>query len=289
MKITKAVIAAAGYGTRFLPATKVQPKEMLPVIDKPVIQYLVEEAVASGIKTVIIVTRAGSHIMEDHFDSSFELEVQLKNANKKELLKKVKRIPKLADFVYLRQTKEYPYGNAVPLLVAQNLIAKGEHFVYMFGDDLVKAEVPATKQMIDLWKKNPQSVVVATQEVPEEEVSRYGIVRLKKGSENRVEGIIEKPEPDKAPSNLAQFGRFILNRRLVDSLTTQKTGKGGELWLADAIANYAQKYPVLAARIKGKWLTTGDPLRFLKTIIEFALDRPDLKKELKKYLVDLDL
>lgn len=288
-KIKKAIIAAAGYGTRFLPATKVQPKEMLPIIDKPIIQYLVEEAVASGVKDIIIVTRAGLHAVEDHFDSSFEIEHQLELSGKKELLEEVREIPRLANFIFLRQTKDLPYGNGTPLLVAADLINKGESFVYMFGDDLVKSKVPATEQLISLWRKNPRAIILAAQEVSGEEVGRYGAIKFKKGSEEQLETIIEKPEPSKAPSNLAQFGRFILNRGIIDILAKKKLGKGGELWLTDAIDEYAKKHKVLVAQIKGQWLTTGDPLRYLKAMVEYALDRPDLGKEFMKYLRELDL
>jgi UTP--glucose-1-phosphate uridylyltransferase len=288
-KIKKAIIAAAGYGTRFLPATKVQPKEMLPIIDKPIVQYLVEEAVDSGITDIIIVTRAGLHAVEDHFDSAFEIEHQLMANNKKALLKKVKKIPQLANFIYLRQTKDLPYGNGAPLLVAADLIEKGESFVYMFGDDLVKSKVPATKQLISVWRENPGAVVVATQAVPKEEVSRYGIIKFKKGSQSRIAGIVEKPDPSEAPSNLAQFGRFILNEKVIDILAERKLGKGRELWLADAISRYAKKHKAVVARIDGRWHTTGDPLHYMEAMVEFALDRPDFGKEFKKYLRSLKL
>ncbi len=288
-KIKKAIIAAAGYGTRFLPATKVQPKEMLPIIDKPIIQYLVEEAVASGITQIIIVTRAGFHAVEDHFDSTFEIEHQLMANNKRKLLKTVKKIPRMAKFVYLRQTKDLPYGNGSPLLVAADLVGKKESFVYMFGDDLVKSKVPATKQLISVWRKNPGAVVVATQGVPRDEVDRYGIIKFKKNSSLRIDDIVEKPNPAKAPSNLAQFGRFILNRGIIDILAEKKLGKGNELWLADAVARYAKKKKAVVAKIKGQWFTTGDPLRYMKAMVEFALDRPDIGKEFKKYLQSLSL
>jgi UTP--glucose-1-phosphate uridylyltransferase len=289
--IRKAVIAAAGYGTRFLPATKVQPKEMLPLIDKPIIQYLVEEAVNSGIRDIIIVTRAGQHILEDHFDSSFELEAQLKNNHKIGLLRKVKKIPQMANFIYLRQTKDYPYGNGSPLLVAKNLIGKNEPFVYMFGDDLVKSKVPCTKQLINFWKKHGDSgkVVIAAQEVSWKETSRYGVLRFRRGSNCIVEGIVEKPKAKKAPSNLVQFGRFILNSEVIKILEKKKLGKGGELWLADALCEHAGTGKVLATKIKGSWLTTGDPLRYMQTMVEFALDRKDIGPEFKKYLQQLNL
>lgn len=290
-KIRKAVIAAAGYGTRFLPATKVQPKEMLPLIDKPIIQYLVEEAVDSGIEDVIIVTRAGSHILEDHFDSSFELEAQLKNNHKTSLLRKVKKIPRLANFIYLRQTKDYPYGNGSPLLLAKNLIDKGEPFVYMFGDDLVQARVPCAKQLINFWQKHGDAdrVVIAAQEVPREETYRYGVLSFKKGSGEVVEGIVEKPPAEKAPSNLVQFGRFILNDQIIRILEKRKLGKGGELWLADALCEHASTGKVLATKIEGKWFTTGDPLRYMKAMVELALERKDIGPEFRKYLKELEI
>lgn len=288
-KIKKAIITAAGYGTRFLPATKVQPKEMLPIIDKPIIQYLVEEAVDSGITDIIIVTRAGLNAVEDHFDSSFEIERQLEANNKKSLLRQVRQIPKLANFIYLRQTKDLPYGNGAPLLVAANLIEEGESFVYMFGDDLVKSKVPATKQLISVWQKDPAAVVVAGQKVPQNEVNRYGIIKFKKGSQDRVEGIVEKPDPGKAPSDLAGFGRFILNKKVINLLAEKKLGKGGELWLTDAISRYAKKKKVMVAKVEGQWYTTGDPLRYMKAMVEFALDRPDFGREFKRYLRSLKL
>ncbi|MBI4059411.1 UTP--glucose-1-phosphate uridylyltransferase [Candidatus Microgenomates bacterium] len=285
MRIKKAIIAAAGYGTRFLPATKVQPKEMLPLIDKPIIQYLVEEAVDSGIRDIIIVTRAGSHAVADHFDSNVELELMLEVAGKKKMLEEVRRITKLANFVYLRQTKNYPYGNASPLLVARDLINNGEPFVYMFGDDLVKSEIPATKQLINIWKKTP-AWVVGCQEVTPSEVDRYGILKLKEGSEMVVESVVEKPEIGKAPSNLAVFGRYILNKKIFKYLNPKKLGKNNELWVADAISAFAKRGRVLAAKVEGQWLTTGDPLNYLKATVEFALDREDLGAPFKKFLIE---
>jgi len=292
-KVTKAVIAVAGYGTRFLPATKNQPKEMLPLIDKPIIQYLVEECVDSGIENIILVTRFGQSVMENHFDTNAELEQQLKANGKIELLKKVQRVSQMANIVYVRQRKHFPYGNGTPLLVVRDLIEIGEPFIYMFGDDLVKSKVPAVKQMINLWKKNQSAVILGAQEVPLEEVRRYGIVKLKKGSKNLVDSVVEKPDPKKAPSRLAQFGRFILNRKIIDILWDNyekgNLGKDDELWLADAIHEYAKTKKAIVAPIDGKWVTAGDPLRWLKATVEFALDREDFGKEFKEYLKSLDL
>jgi len=293
-KITKAVIAVAGYGTRFLPATKNQPKEMLPIIDKPGIQYLVEECVESGIENIIMVTRFGQSVMENHFDSNAELEQQLKANGKLELLKKVQKVSQMANIVYVRQRKHFPYGNGTPLLAVKDLIEKDEHFVFMWGDDMVKGKVPAVKQVVDKWKKQPKSVILGAQEVEIEEVSRYGIVKLKKGSEDEVEAIVEKPDQDKAPSKLAQYGRFVLNHKVIDILwanfEAKKYGKDNELWLTDAIEEYIKNGgKTFVANIKGKWMTTGDPLRYLMTTVEYALDRKDIGKEFKEYLIGLNL
>jgi len=292
--ITKAVIAVAGYGTRFLPATKNQPKEMLPIVDRPIVQYLVEEAVASGIKDIILVTRFGQSVLENHFDSNMELEMYLEKAGKKELLEKVRQVYRMANYIYVRQGRHWPYGNGTPLLCVHNLIGKGESFVYMFGDDLVKAEVPCTKQLINYWKQKGGAPIVAVQEVPEEEVSRYGIYKLKAGSEDRVADAIEKPKPNQVKKPyLAQFGRFILNdqviKTLYDNYKLGKLGKDNELWIIDSILTYAKKKPVYAKRIDGKWMTTGDPLRYMKTMVEFVLDRPDLGPEFREYLKQLEL
>jgi UTP--glucose-1-phosphate uridylyltransferase len=290
MNITKAVIAVAGYGTRFIPATKVQPKEMLPIVDKPVVQYLVEEAVDSGITDIILVTRAGSQALEDHFDSSLELEIHLEGQEKWEELEKIRRIPDLANFVYVRQTKNLPYGNGTPLLCAKSLIHPGEAVVYMFGDDVVKADVPCAKQLIDVYKKYQPAAVVAVQEVPIQEISRYGAAKLKPNTDrNELEHIVEKPAPAEAPSNLAQLGRFVLSYKTIEVLEEITVQEGNELWLTDAIDRLAAADSVIVHPIEGKWFTTGDPLRFLKTTVEFALDRPDIGPDFARFLQELDL
>jgi UTP--glucose-1-phosphate uridylyltransferase len=287
-KITKAVIAVAGYGTRFLPATKNQPKEMLPIVDKPIVQYLVEEAVASGIKDIILVTRFGQSAMENHFDTNMELEIQLAKNGKKEALRRVQKTYRMANYIYVRQGRHLPYGNGTPLLCVRDLMRKGESFVYMFGDDMVLSREPCVKQLVRYWRKKRRAPCVAVQEVAKEELARYGVYKLQKGSEDRVEDAIEKPGQDKAPSNLAQFGRFILNTDIVETIKknyeAKNYGKDNELWLIDSIIEYAKKRPVYAVRIKGKWMTTGDPLRFMKTAVEFALAREDIGKGLKTYL-----
>lgn len=288
--ITKAVIAAAGFGTRFLPATKNQPKEMLPIIDKPIIQYLVEEAVEAGIKDIILVTRAGQTTMEDHFDSHVELEHLLTSNGKKEALKIVRAIPKMANFIYVRQKKHLPYGNATPLLSVKNLINPNESFVYMFGDDLVQAKVPATRQLIDVFQKYNPAAVLAVQEVPWEKIHLYGSVKYKKGTKiNQVEALVEKADRESAPSNMAQFGRFVFSYKAIEEIENTRPGKDNELWLADMSNRLAQKYLVIAQPIKGKWMTTGDPLNYLKATVEFALDRADLGPDFRTYLKSLNL
>lgn len=287
--VKKAIIAAAGYGTRFLPATKNQPKEMLPIIDKPIIHYLVEECVASGITDIIIVTRAGQGIMEDYFDSHVELEHYLNQNGKNDYLATIREIPQLANFVYVRQKKDYPYGNATPLLCASPLIDDDESFAYLFGDDLVLSKKPCLKQLIDTYQKSGSDGVIAVQEVPDNEVNRYGIVKYNKKN-MELEGIVEKPEIGKAPSNLADFGRFVLNYKTIKALKKMKTGLSGELWLVDAITN-AKKAGArfIVNPIEGEWLTTGDPLRYMKTQVRFALERKDIGNEFKEYLKDLKL
>ena len=290
-RVRKAVIAAAGYGTRFLPATKVQPKEMLPLIDKPIIQYLVEEAVASGITESIIVNRAGTHIIEDHFDSSFEIETKLENSHKEELLKRMKEIPRMANFFYARQTKDYPYGNASPMLAARAIIGN-EPFAYMFGDDLVMSKKPCLKQLIEVYEKHQPDAILGVQETPWEEVDRYGTVRYRRGTKiNQIDEVLEKLPREQAPSNMAQFGRFIMTPKVLRQANERWEkkifGKDGELWVADILNDIAKKGKVIAQPIEGHWMTTGDPLRYLKATVEFALAREDIGVEFRDYLKSL--
>ncbi len=284
-KITKAVIAAAGFGTRFLPATKNQPKEMLPIIDKPIIHYLVEEAVMSGIKDIIIVTRSGQISLEDYFDSHPLLENELEKAGKKERLLKIKEIPKMANFVYVRQNSDHPYGNATPLRCVAPLIDNDESFVYMFGDDLTISHTPVTKQLIDVFEKENPVAVLGVQEVPQDEVERYGTVKYKKDCGYEVEAMYEKLPPEKAPSNKAQFGRFVFSYPIIEQAMKISTGKDNELWVTDILNEMARMgKKVIAQPIEGEWHTTGDPFRYLKTSVEFALRREDIGKEFKEYL-----
>lgn len=282
----KAIITVAGSGTRFLPATKAQPKEMLPIIDKPIIQYNVEEVVASGVEDIILVTKRGGRAIEDHFDSNFELEYMLAKAGKKDRLKAVQDISKIANFIYLRQKSHMPYGNATPLRVAQALVAD-EPFLYLYGDDMTQSRVPVCQQLIEVYKKNPDAAaVIAAQKVPRKVINRYGSVVIKKNTKNIVERMIEKPDPKEAPSRLAVFGRFLFTPKILPVLNKLKIGKGNELWLTDAMDILARQDKVIVHEIEGKWLTTGDPLNYLQATVEFALARPDLAKEFRKYVVE---
>lgn len=276
-KIRKAIVAVAGAGTRLLPATKSMPKEMLPIVDKPIIQLVVEELSEAGITDIILVTKWDKKPLEDHFDYNLSLIEDLRKAGKAEKMKEVEAIASLANFIYIRQKPQY--GNGVPVLSAANLV-KDEPFVFCFGDDLVKSKVSFTKQMLEDYEKIGQPMM-AVQEVSEAEVNRYGIVELEEGS-NRIKRIIEKPSPDETPSRLADFGRMILNQGIVDELVNTPLGKGGELWLVDAIERYINKGgEIYAKKVEdGEWLTTGDPWNYLKTTLKYALDREDLKDDL---------
>jgi UTP--glucose-1-phosphate uridylyltransferase len=283
-KITKAVIAAAGYGTRFLPATKSQPKEMLPIVDKPIIHYLVEEAVNSGIKDIIIVVRSGQVSLEDYFDSNPALEAELESKGKKDLLEEVQKIHKMANFIFVRQSSDLPYGSATPLLSATPIIEKGEPFVYMFGDDLTISENPITKQIIDAYEKEKADVALGVQEVSWDDVHKYGTVRYKKGSDSEIEEACEKLSSEEAPSNKAVFGRFVLPYSLLEEIKKAPLGKNGELCLVNILNNFAKEGKVIAPPIKGEWHTTGDPLSYLKTSLRFAMERDDMREGLKSYL-----
>jgi UTP--glucose-1-phosphate uridylyltransferase len=288
-KIKKAIIAVAGYGTRFLPATKIMPKELLPIVDKPVVQYLVEEAVASGIEDIILVTRSGSQVVADHFDSSRELEVHLQEQGKSDYLKIVQDLPKMANFAMVRQARHFPYGNGSPILAARSLLNEGEPFVYMFGDDLVLSRTPCVQQIVEVYAKHRPDAVIAFAEVPAEEIHRFGAAKLKGRSEPKeLESLVEKPPRQDAPSNLAQLGRFVLPWRIVEILEELRKGlntaKGEELYLTFANNQLCREGRVLAHVIEGTWLTPSDPLQFLKTNVECALRDPRIGQEFAKYL-----
>ena len=284
---TKAIITLAGTGTRFLPATKAQPKEMLPIIDKPIVQYCVEELVNSGICDIIMVTRKGGHAIEDHFDDNFELEYQLEQTGKHSKLQEIRQISRAANYIYIRQKSHMPYGNGTPLLAAKNFIGD-EPFFYIFGDDITLADTPVCQQLIDVYKKNPDvACVIAVQKMPDDVLYRYGIVKLKDHSTNEYESIVEKPQLGQAPSNLAVFGRYLLTPKILKIIERLPTGQDGELWLNDAINELAKTKKILVHEIEGRWITTGDPLNFIKANIEFGLKREDLGPDLKKYIKEL--
>jgi UTP-glucose-1-phosphate uridylyltransferase len=285
MKIRKAIIPAAGLGTRFLPATKAMPKEMLPIIDKPGIQYIVEEAVAAGIEDILIVTGKGKRAIEDHFDSSYELEQNLLSKGKLDLLSEVQKPSELIDIHYIRQKEPRGLGHAI--WCARKFIGN-EPFAVLLGDDIVQSEVPCLKQMMDVYDR-VQGSVLAVKKVPDDEVSRYGIVDPDPAGGDgerilKVRGVVEKPSPERAPSNVAIIGRYILTPAIFDILETQDVGAGGEIQLTDAIYRLMRDESVYAYKFQGTRYDTGEKLGYLKTIIDFALERPDLKDEIRAYL-----
>lgn len=284
--IKKAIIAVAGSGTRFLPATKAQPKEMLPIVDKPIIQYIIEELVEAGIEDIIMVTKWDKKTLEDHFDRSFELEYNLNKDGKLDKLKEIRKISEMANFVYIRQ--KGPYGNGTPVLSAANLV-RNEPFVFAWGDDLVKSKTSFTKQLVETYNKHGQPII-GVQKVAKELVHLYGIVKLKEGT-REMEDVLEKPSVETAPSQLAQFGRMILNQDIVDILEQTPLGKGNELWITDAIRTYVHnggKFMIEEIH-DGKWMTTGDPLNYLKATTEYALERSDIGDAYRDYLINLNL
>lgn len=285
MSITTAVIAVAGYGTRLLPATKAVPKEMLPIVDRPCIQHLVEEAANSGITDVILITRPGSEAIDQHFSESPALEAHLAEQGKEALLEIVKRVSSLANVRSVIQGADLPYGNGSPILAAKDHLTPGEPFVYMFGDDLVLSEVPAVKQLMDTYDAHRPAAVVAVQEVPEEMTQAYGIVEPKPGTDPmEMKSIIEKPSAKEAPSRLAQFGRFVLSYKVVEILEQTAVGKGNELWLTDAIARLCKEDRVLVQEVTGTWYTTGDHYQLLVANIEYSLADPEIRPRLAAYL-----
>jgi UTP--glucose-1-phosphate uridylyltransferase len=287
MKIRKAVVTAAGWGTRFLPATKAQPKEMLPLVDKPMIQYVVEEAVASGIKQIIIVTALGKRAIEDHFDRSFELEHIVMKKGDGELLRKLQNISELADICYIRQKEQLGLGHAI--LVTRDLIGD-EPFAVFLPDDLIQAKVPAMKQMIEVYNRYQYSVI-AVEPVAKEDTKAYGIIKPKQVEDRvyQVQSLVEKPEPKDAPSNLAIVGRYILTPEIFGMLEKTAPGKGGEIQLTDGLRLLLEKQPIYAYQFEGKRYDTGMPLGFLKASVEFALNRPDIGAKFREYLRQLKL
>lgn len=290
-KIRKVVIPAAGFGTRFLPQTKAMPKEMLPIVDKPVIQYVVEEAVASGIKDVIIVTGALKRAIEDHFDvPNAELLQNLESGGKQEQINEVKRIADMANFIYVRQ--KGPYGNGTPVLAAEPAI-EDEPFAVLWGDEFIYSKPPRLAQMIEVYEKYGGIVISGVRIEKKEDLKRYGIADVEKveGKVYKIKTIIEKPDPDSAPSNLATHGAYILPPEIFEALKTIKPGKGGEIWLVDAINLLKEQgVPVYAVEIEnGKYYDTGNKIEYMKTVVELALEHKDVNGEFRQFLKDLKL
>jgi len=282
MRVRKAIIPAAGLGTRFLPATKAQPKEMLAIVDKPTIQYIIEEAVASGIQDIIIVTGRNKRSIEDHFDRSIELELELERNQKQDILNMVKEISEIANIHYIRQKEPRGLGHAV--LTAQHFIGN-EPFAVLLGDDVVVSKTPCLKQMIDVYNEY-QSSVLGVQTVSHDVVDKYGIVDCKPVEDRlyKIKDLIEKPKIEEAPSNIAALGRYIITPAIFEYLATQDAGAGGEIQLTDALRRLAKKEAMFAYDFKGHRYDVGTKSGFIQANIEFALRSDELKDEMKEYL-----
>lgn len=290
-KIRKAVIPAAGFGTRFLPQTKAMPKEMLPVADKPVIQYVVEEAASAGVEDIVIVTGALKRAIEDHFDvPNAELIKNLKEGGKEELIDQIRTISNLANFIYVRQ--KGPYGNGTPVLAAEPII-ENEPFAVLWGDEFIYSDPPRLSQMMAVHEKYGGVVISGVRIERKEDLKRYGIADLEpvEGNVSKIKGIVEKPDPDTAPSDLAMIGAYILPPEIFAALKSVKPGRGGEIWLVDAINTLKEQgVPVYAVEIENaKYYDTGNKLEYMKTVVDMALRHPEMNGEFKKFLKELDL
>ncbi len=285
MKIKKAIIPAAGLGTRFLPATKAQPKEMLPIVDKPTIQYIVEEAVASGIEDIIIVTGRTKKSIEDHFDKSVELEMELEKHGKDELLEIARSVSEIANIYYIRQKEPKGLGHAV--LTAKTFIGD-EPFAVLLGDDVITSEVPCLKQMMDMYEQY-ESTILGVQTVAEDQVNKYGIVQGAQVSDRMytVENMVEKPKIGEAPSNVAVLGRYIITPAIFPLLEKQEAGAGGEIQLTDALCKLAGQEKMYAYDFIGRRYDVGSKIGFLQATVDFALDRADLRDEFMTYLKEV--
>jgi len=288
MRIKKAVFPVAGLGTRFLPATKAMPKEMLPVVDKPLIQYAVEEALASGIEQIIFVTGSGKTALENHFDCQYELEDTLRKKNKVDLLKRIESlVPKSGTIIYTRQSEPLGLGHAI--WCARDIVGD-EPFAVLLADDLIQSDVPVLYQMINEFDRLRASMV-ATIEVPAEETSKYGILEAEPAYNGtvRIKSMIEKPPPEKAPSNLAAIGRYIFTPRIFEHLGKQQKGAGGEIQLTDSMVELLQEQPVFGFKCKGTRFDCGDKAGFQMANIAFALENPEIRSTLLPFLKGLDL
>ena len=288
--VRKAVFPAAGLGTRFLPATKAQPKEMLPLVDKPIIQYGVEEAVAAGISNIILVTGRGKNAIEDHFDVSVELETFLEARGKRDQLDEIRKISNLINFAYVRQGEPLGLGHAV--LVARELIGD-EPFAVILGDDVIDAEPPAIKQVIDVFHR-VDGPVLAVERVPRDDISSYGVIAIEPGASLgegvfQVRDLVEKPPRDEAPSDLAIIGRYVLTPDVFPALAATKSDRTGEIQLTNGLRGLLKTRPIYACEVNGVRHDTGNKLGFLKAVVYFALRRPDLAERFAAYLASLDL
>jgi UTP--glucose-1-phosphate uridylyltransferase len=282
MKVRKAIIPAAGLGTRFLPATKAQPKEMLPIVDKPTIQYIIEEAVTSGIEEILIITGKNKRSIEDHFDKCVELEQQLAITGKDDMLEMVNKISNMANIHYIRQKEAKGLGHAISC--ARSFVGN-EPFAVMLGDDVVESEVPCLKQLIDCFNEY-KTTILGVQQVPHKDVSKYGIVKGMSIEDRvyKVKDLVEKPALDKAPSDIAILGRYIISHSIFEILENTAPGKGGEIQLTDALRTLASQEAMYAYNFEGHRYDVGDKLGFLQATVEFALKREDLKDDFMNYL-----
>ena len=288
--VRKAVFPAAGLGTRFLPATKAQPKEMLPLVDKPIIQYGVEEAIASGIDNIILVTGRGKNAIEDHFDVSVELETFLEARGKRTQLDEIRKISNLINFAYVRQGEPLGLGHAV--LVTREFVGN-EPFAVILGDDVIDAEPPAMKQIVDVFARL-RGPVLAVERVPHEDISSYGVIAIDESAHfgpgvYKVRDLVEKPGRDEAPSNLAIIGRYVLTPDIFPALAATKSDRTGEIQLTNGLRELVKKRPIYACEVQGVRHDTGNKLGFLKAVVYFALKRPDLADRFASYLASLDL
>ena len=281
-KIRKAVIPAAGLGTRFLPATKAQPKEMLPIVDKPTLQYIIEEAVASGIEEILIITGKNKKSIEDHFDKSVELELELEQKGKTELLEIVRNISKMINIYYIRQKEPKGLGDAI--YCARSFIGD-EPFAVMLGDDIVDNDVPCLRQLMDTYEEY-RTTILGVQKVEPENVSKYGIIEAKYIEDRvyKVKDMVEKPSVEDAPSNIAILGRYIITPEIFNILENQEAGKGGEIQLTDALQTLATKEAIYAYNFEGRRYDVGDKLGFLEATVDFELKRPELREDFIEFL-----
>lgn len=281
-RVRKAIIPAAGLGTRFLPATKSQPKEMLPIVDKPTLQYIIEEAIESGIEEILIVTGRSKKSIEDHFDRSVELELELEQKGKKEMLKMVQEISNMVNIHYIRQKEPKGLGHAIHC--AKSFIGN-EPFAVLLGDDIVDAKVPCLKQLINTYDEY-KTTVLGVQEVAKEDTDKYGILDVKHIEDRvyKVKDMVEKPSVEEAPSNIAILGRYIITPEIFNILENQEPGKGGEIQLTDALQTLATKEAIYAYNFEGRRYDVGDKLGFLEATVDFALKRPELRDEFMEFL-----